>query len=309
MEPVPARPVTAMFMGLIVGLCVAVILQQGGVWPLDKLTTFLLPGLLGLIFVLLSRIRRTASAVPLAIALILLIAPVAYGLTGIGEAGEKGQLNGGCTVEALSDLDTTVVTDTSRANPFAIDPDGGLSWVATSPGPITDHEWEIWVVIGGYEFVVADGGDPNGDMTTSNNGDVPDVRAYVEDLGFRAATQIQGIYEVGGYIDGEGGSCDGFGFVKIEGGFLGSIASWVALVLGLIALGIFWMVAFTERSRALPEGQEGVSETSDHVVVGATTDSRPGTDGGDRGSTETGSDHPGGSSGDGEDGSSQYRSD
>jgi hypothetical protein len=47
-----------MFMGLIVGLSLAVILQQGGVWPLDKLTTFLLPGLLGLIFVLLSRIRR-----------------------------------------------------------------------------------------------------------------------------------------------------------------------------------------------------------------------------------------------------------
>ncbi len=76
MEPVPARPVIAMFMGLIVGLCLAVILQQGGVWPLDKLTTFLVPGLLGLAFVLLSRVRRTSSAVPLAIALILLIAPV-----------------------------------------------------------------------------------------------------------------------------------------------------------------------------------------------------------------------------------------
>jgi hypothetical protein len=293
MEPVPARPVTAMFMGLIVGLSVAVILQQGGVWPLDKITTFLVPGLLGLIFVVLSRVRRPTSAVPLAIALILLIAPVAYGLTGIGEAGERGQLNGGCTVEAQSDLDTTVVTDTSRANPFAIDPDGGLSWLATSPGPITDHEWEIWVVIGGYEFVVADGGDANGDLTTSNNGDVPDVRAYVEDLGLRAAAQIQGVYEVGGFIDGEGGSCDGFGFVKIEGGFFGGIVSWVALVLGLIALGIFWMVAFTERFRALPEGHEGVSDTSDHVVVGATTDGGTNAGGGVIAPHETDADHPG----------------
>lgn len=308
MEPVPARPVTAMFMGLIVGLSVAVILQQGGVWPLDKLTTFLLPGLLGLIFVVLSRIRRTASAVPLAIALILLIAPVAYGLTGIAEAGASGQLNGGCTVDALSDLDSTVVTDTSRSNPFDIDPDGGLSWLASSPGPITDHEWEIWVVIGGYEYVVADGGDANGDMTTSNDGDVASVRGYVEDLGFRAAAQIQGVYEVGGFIDGEGGSCDGFGFVKIEGGFFGSIASWVALVLGLIALGIFSMVAFTERLRALPQG-EGVSERSDQVVVDATRDSQRVTDGGEIAPTDTGSDYPGGPSGDGEDGSSESRSD
>ena len=304
MEPVPARPVTAMFMGLIVGLSVAVILQQGGVWPLDKLTTFLLPGLLGLIFVLLSRIRRASSAVPLAIALLLLIAPVAYGLIGIGEAGESGQLNGGCTVEAASDLDTTVVTDTSRANPFAVDPDGGLSWVATSPGPITDHEWEIWVVIGGYEFVVEDGGDANGDMTTSNDGDVSDLRGYVEDLGFGAAAQIQGIYEVGGFIDGEGGSCDGFGFVKIEGGFFGSIASWVALILGLIALGIFSMVAFTERFREVPEGQV-VSDTGDHAVVGTTTE---GQHTGDSGPIDSGSDPAVGPSGDGDDGLSGDRS-
>jgi hypothetical protein len=233
---------------------------------------------------------------------------VAYGLTGIGEAGESGQLNGGCTVEVASDIDSTVVTDTSRADPFALEPDGGLFWIASSPGPITDHEWEIWVVIGEYEFVVADGGDANGDMTTTNDGDVPSLRGYVEDLGFRAAAQIQGVYEVGGFIDGEGGSCDGFGFVKIEGGFFGSIASWVALVLGLIALGIFFMVAFTERFRALPEGQEGVSETGDHVVVGATTDSQPVTEG-RLAPTETGSDHSEGLSGDVEDRPSERRSD
>ncbi|MGF1618902.1 MAG: hypothetical protein ACFCU2_14015 [Acidimicrobiia bacterium] len=309
MEPVPARPVTALFMGLIVGLCVAVILQQGGVWPLDKLTTFLLPGLLGLIFVMLSRIRRVASTGALALALILLIAPIAYGLTGIGEAAESGQLNGGCTVEALSDLDTTIVTDTSRSNPFDIDPDGGLSWFASSPGPITDHEWEIWVVIGGFEWVIADGGDSNSDMDTSNEGDEPSVRGYVEDLGFRAGDQIRGVYEAGGFIEGQGGGCDGFGFVNIPGGFLGTIAAWVALVLGLIALGIFSMVAFTERFRALPDGQEGVSETSDHVVVGATTDSQNVADRSDSGSSDTGPDHPGGTSGNGDEGSSEHRSD
>jgi hypothetical protein len=267
MEPVPARPITAMFMGLIVGLGVAVLLQQAGVWPLDKLTTFLLPGLLALIFVLLSRLRRVATPLALAIALILLIPPVAYGVTGIGEFGESGELNGGCAVEAASDVDTTIVTDTSRSNPFDIDPDGGLSWLATSPGPITDHEWEIWVVIGDFEYVVADGAESNSDMSTTNEGDEPDVRAYVEDLGFWASDQIQGVYEVGGFIDGEGGACDGFGFVRIEGGLLGTIASWVALILALIALGVFGLIAFTEHYR--PIAGEPEDEGRERIVVSA----------------------------------------
>jgi hypothetical protein len=258
-----------MFMGLIVGLGAAVLLQQAGVWPLDKLTTFLLPGLLALIFILLSRLRRVATYTALAIALLLAIPPIAYGVTGIGEIGSSGELNGGCSVEAASDLDTTVVTDTSRANPFDIDPDGGLSWLASAPGPITDHEWEIWVVIGGFEYVVADGAESNSDLSTINEGDEPDVRAYVEDLGFRAGDQIQGVYEVGGFIDGEGGACDGFGLVRIEGPFLGTIASWVALVVALIALAVFSLIAFTERYRPVAGGDEIGDEGRDKIVVTA----------------------------------------
>jgi hypothetical protein len=258
-----------MFMGLIVGLGVAVLLQQAGVWPLDKLTTFLLPGLVALIFILLSRLRRVATYTALAIALLLAIPPIAYGVTGIGEIGSSGELNGGCSVEAASDLDTTVVTDTSRANPFDIDPDGGLSWLASAPGPITDHEWEIWVVIGGFEYVVADGAESNSDLSTINEGDEPDVRAYVEDLGFRAGDQIRGVYEVGGFIDGEGGACDGFGFVRIEGPFLGTIASWVALIVALIALAVFSLITFTERYRPVAGGDEIGDEGRDKIVVTA----------------------------------------
>jgi hypothetical protein len=258
-----------MFMGLIVGLGAAVLLQQAGVWPLDKLTTFLLPGLVALIFILLSRLRRVATYTALAIALLLAIPPIAYGVTGIGEIGSSGELNGGCSVEAASDLDTTVVTDTSRANPFDIDPDGGLSWLASAPGPITDHEWEIWVVIGGFEYVVADGAESNSDLSTINEGDEPDVRAYVEDLGFRAGDQIRGVYEVGGFIDGEGGACDGFGFVRIEGPFLGTIASWVALIVALIALAVFSLITFTERYRPVAGGDEIGDEGRDKIVVTA----------------------------------------
>jgi hypothetical protein len=141
--------------------------------------------------------------------------------------------------------------------------------LASSPGPITDHEWEIWVVIGGFEYVVADGAESNSDMNTTNDGDVPEVTGYVEDLGFRAGDQIRGVYEVGGFIDGEGGACDGFGFVRIEGGFFGTIASWVALIVALIALAVFSLIAFTERYRPVAGGDEIGDEGRDKIVVTA----------------------------------------
>lgn len=253
----PARPLTAMFLGLIFGLALAVILQQEGIWPLDKLTVFLLPGVVALIFVLVERIGRLSTPAPLAIALLLLVAPVAWGLTGIGELDESGELNGGCSVEAASDVDTTVVTDTSRRSPFDVEPDGGLSWIASSPGPITDHEWEIWVVVGGFEYVVADGAEENSDMDTANEGDEPSVEGYVEDLGFRSGEQIQGVYEVGGFIDGEGGACDGFGFVRIDGEFLGTIVYWVAFILALLSLLIFIALLFTRRGASEEAATDG----------------------------------------------------
>lgn len=247
-----AKPITALIFGLIVGLAIAVLLQQSGIWPLDKLTVFLLPAVVALIFVPIARMGRVPSPTALTVALILLVAPVAYGLTGIGEISENGQLNGGCTVEAATDVDTTVVTDTSRSNPFLIVPDGPLSWLATSPGPITNHEWEIWVVVGGFEFVVESGGEENSDLTVTNEGEVPSVDIYIESLSGQSGEQIRGIYEVGGFIEGEGGSCDGFGFVEIEGGLLDTLASRVALAVGALALLIFLLIVFTGRRRLVP---------------------------------------------------------
>lgn len=61
-----------------------------------------------------------------------------------------------------------MVTDTSREDPFRVDPDGGLSWVATSPGPIRDHFWKIYVDVGGFAVVVAD----NEEAEPNTSGDV-----------------------------------------------------------------------------------------------------------------------------------------
>lgn len=266
-----AKPLTALIFGLLVGLAIAVLLQQAGIWPLDKLTVFLLPAIVALIFIPIARMGRVAAPTALTVALILLVAPVAYGLTGIGEVGENGALNGGCTVEAATDIDTTIVTDTSRSNPFQIVPDGPLSWTATSPGPITNHDWEIWVVIGGFEFVVESGAEENSDLTVMNMGEVPGVDVYVESLSGQSGEQIRGIYEVGGFIEGDGGSCDGFGFVEIEGGFLDTIASRIALAVAALGLIIFLSIVFTGRQRLVPAGEVTEVSSTGGSTVAATS--------------------------------------
>lgn len=243
-----AKPFTGLVFGLVFGLAAAVSLQQAGLWPLDKLTVFLLPALVALLFIFVATIGRRNVPWALTVALLLLVAPIAFGLTGIGEMGESGQLNGGCTVEAATDTDTTIVTDTTRSDPFRVDPDGGLTWSATSPAPITDHMWEIWVVIGNFEYVVADGAESNADLDQDNTGDEPSVRGYIEDLGVRAGEQIRGIYEVGGFIDGSS-RCRGFGFVVIEGGFLQTLISKIAMAVAVLALVIFLGIILTGRKR------------------------------------------------------------
>ena len=52
------RPLTGAILGVIIGLAVAVVLQQQGVWPLDKITVFLLPAAIGLIAIVVVRLGR-----------------------------------------------------------------------------------------------------------------------------------------------------------------------------------------------------------------------------------------------------------
>jgi hypothetical protein len=193
--------------------------------------------LFGLIGILLTgwgreRVSGISSIVPL----VLAVAMIAWGATGLTQLNEHGQLNGGCTVEAQSDVDSTIMTDTTRQDPFEVDPEGGLSWSATSPAPIMDHTWEIWVDVGGFQVVVAEGSDPNSDGNLENSGDVPDISVYIEEVTEISGKQIRGVVEVGGDIEGDGGSCDGFAFVRLTADFFETLISQIAAGLALIAL-------------------------------------------------------------------------
>jgi hypothetical protein len=234
-----ARPWSGFFLGALLGLSVAVILQQAGIWPLDRLAVFGSTGLFGLIGIFMAstgrdRVGTFNTIVPLVLAVALL----GWGATGIAEINETGQINGGCTVEATSSVDSTVVTDTSRQDPFEVDPDGSLSWVAASPAPITNHFWEIYVDVGGFPVVIAsnDEAEPNLDEDTENTGDVPDVSAYIAEVSEAAGLELDGVFEVGGDIEGDGGACDGFGFVELTAEPFSTLISQIAAGVGLLAL-------------------------------------------------------------------------
>ena len=258
-----ARPWSGLLLGVLLGLSIAVILQQAGVWPLDRLLVFGLAGLFGLFGILLAGWgRERVSAMSIILPLLLAVGMIAWGATGIADLDESGELNGGCTVEAQSDVDSTIVTDTSRGDPFEVDPEGGLSWVATSPAPIMNHTWEIWVDFGGFQIVIADGGEPNTAGDQENQGDVPDVSEYVEEVTAVSGQQIRGVFEVGGEISGEGGECDGFAFVTLTADPVSTLPSRIAAVLGLIAL-ISLIVLASRRTRVA----DVVPETEDEAAA------------------------------------------
>lgn len=246
-----ARPWSGFFLGLLLGLAIAVLLQQAGVWPLDRLLLYGSAGLFALIGILMGgagreRVGAFASIVPL----VLAVALIGWGATGIADINESGEVNGGCTVQADSSVDSTVVTDTSRQDPFQIDPEGSLSWVAASPAPIINHLWEIYVDVGGFPVVVAsnDEAEPNTNEDTENTGEVADISAYVAKVSNYAGLELDGVFEVGGSIEGDGGACEGFGFVELTADPLTTLISQIASAVGLLAL-IGLLVLVLNRTR------------------------------------------------------------
>jgi hypothetical protein len=253
-----ARPWSGFFLGLLLGLAVAVLLQQAGVWPLDRLLLYGSAGVFALIGILMGGAgRERAGAFASVVPLVLAVALIGWGATGIAEVNETGQINGGCAVQAESSLDSTTVTDTSRQDPFQVDPEGSLSWSATSPAPVTNHLWEIYVDIGGFPLVVAsnDEPEPNTDEDTENTGEVADISAYIAEVSDFTGFELDGVFEVGGGIEGEGGACDGFGFVELTADPLTTLLSQIAAGVGLLALIGLLVLAFnrTRDAGVVPE--------------------------------------------------------
>lgn len=251
------RPLSGALLGVFIGLGVAVVLARLGVWPADQLTVFLLPSLIGFLGMLILSMDRMGSTTTMVISLIILIPMLVWGALGFGKIDQSGQLNGGCSVMAASDADATSVTDTSRGDPFVIEPPGGLAWRAVSPEPFMDYEWRLHAVIGGIAVPIESGTEANTDGDTENAGDVPAVGEYASARGIDLDL-YRGVYEVGGFA----ATCDGFGFVEISGEGFDPIAIG-AIVLIVLLLILLLVLLFPGRIGTRVESSEVVEGGSD----------------------------------------------
>ncbi|MGH8927926.1 MAG: hypothetical protein ACRDWH_06215 [Acidimicrobiia bacterium] len=143
-------------------------------------------------------------------------------LMAIGMEVAAQSLEGGCTVQASSDIDETAMSDATRANPFEVDPAGAISWNATSPQAIMDHTWVINIDIGGFGLPVARGGDPNtaGTLSSIESRSIPELVEQAEAAGVPNTSllgSLRGIYRLFGNISGSGGTCFGDAYVRVEG--------------------------------------------------------------------------------------------
>lgn len=181
---------------------------------------------------------------------LLTLATLALMVMGIAAPAWAQSLDGGCTVIANSGVDATTVLDATQDDPFDVDPAGTLSWEATSPGPIMNHAWQIWVDVGGFPVPLASGGDPNddGDQISEGSTDVVPALGRITDQTGIPVDTLRGIYLVGGEISGEGGECSGDAYFRILGGFLDSLLGQIGLGAAIVGLIMFLSAGVAKKS-------------------------------------------------------------
>lgn len=255
------KPLSGAIIGILIGVAVAVILARQGVWPPDQLTVFLVPALTGLLGMVILSVGREDSTATMVISFLILIPMLVWGALGFGVIDENGELNGGCTVTASSDLDSTTVTDTSRSDPFEIDPDGGLTWEATSPEAFMDYDWEIHAIVGGIPVPIESDTEPNEDGDVENGGEVPDVGEFAAARGVNIDLYT-GVYQVGG----SAATCDGFGFVRVLGDGI-DLFTILAVVLIVLLIVLLLILFYAGRSTPTESSREVIARSDDADVA------------------------------------------
>ncbi len=131
-----------------------------------------------------------------------------------------------------SPLDSVVggAADSTREDPFLIDWNGTVAWEGTTGGIVfTDFTWGISI----------------SGIPTALNGVVTNASGQTEGSGSVvpndvAPLQLVGLFYVTGSVSGDAGSCDGSGWVQLQGDPIGTLQFWAGLA--AVAIGILLIV-------------------------------------------------------------------
>jgi hypothetical protein len=98
------------------------------------------------------------------------------------------------------------------------------------------------------------------------------VSVYVEEVSAYAGVDLIGVLEVGGNIEGDGGACDGFAFVRLVDDAVTSLVAQIAAGVGLLALIGLLALVFAPKTREAEVMPEAVDEESAQAAVSAPVD-------------------------------------
>lgn len=122
------------------------------------------------------------------------------------------------------DTATAGGSDATQADPFVVDWDGTVDWTGTMGSlVIKNHSWHVDVF--GVPTPLR-GNDPN-DAGTTGSSDTVRVSA-------NAPFRFTGLFYVSGEISGDGGSCTGSGWLRMEGDPIGTVPFFAGLALVLL---------------------------------------------------------------------------
>ncbi len=129
-------------------------------------------------------------------------------------------------------LDTVVggAADSTRDDPFLVDWNGTVAWEGTTGGIVfTDFTWGISI----------------SGIPTALNGVVSNASGLTEGSGSVVPNdvvplQVVGLFYVTGSVSGDAGSCDGSGWVQLQGEPWGTVQFWAGLA--AVAIGILLIV-------------------------------------------------------------------
>ena len=146
-------------------------------------------------------------------------------------AADNVDLTGGCTLQMTSTdaqggaLGSASGPGTaSPSNPFLVDPRGRVEWTATAPA-ITNATYSVSV----YSIPIL-----SGDFANESGGSAASGTLDLSEI--PPLSQLAGIVYVSGSVTGDGGTCSGAAWVKLNVSPLGSVPGVFGLLLGVLGI-------------------------------------------------------------------------
>ena len=252
------RPLVGALLGLALGLVLSALLWALGVLAPDRLPLF---GILALCVAGVGALTTQRMAASRAGAVVMIVIASMLGgvaLTGIPETVAGGSLSEGCTLEAMSSVETEPVSpaSTSIISPFDVTTTDTVEWAGSIPVEVDQADVSVALLVGGFEIPLDDTvlDNPGGARDWSGSIDVGQALNEFQD---RYVIPLTGVFHVSAQASAEGGACEGDGYARIQapGAFSGLLLAVLWALLAIVVVGIIVVAIVVRRGFSAVDAQ------------------------------------------------------